>query len=401
MAPPVPTTKEIAENIQAAVSAKINQTIPQVFKGFVPVLSFALGGLLVGLYKFASYIFLQLFVATAGFEKITVNGRKINPLIFWGRLIGVGDPDPAVNAEIEVEITVENQSGNLSAGEVQIVGSLNGVTYLLQADVPLDAPVKSGRFLAVADPLGGGGAGRIGNLSPGDLASFATPYSNVSQDVIVTALAVSGVDGESEESYRIRVTERFAGRPQGGAGLDYVYWSQEVPNVTNVYPYTGAPGEVDVYSEVEATLINPDGIPTPSDLAAIKAAIENDIGGLALNRPVSSFVNSLPISRRGFDVDITDLTGENLADLKIALADALAVFLLGREPYVDGVTSLPRKQDIVRDDIRGIVNDYASASNGSFSAVTIKYADTGVAFPVYTLSAGEKAKLVNINYLIS
>jgi len=401
MAPPIPTTQQVADNIQAQIAAKINQTIPQIFKGFVPVLSLALGGVVVGLYKFASYIFLQWFVATAGFEEITINGRKIQPLVFWGRLIDVGDPDAPVAAEIEVEITVENQTGTLLAGETQLVGSLNGVIYLLQTDVPLDAPTKNGTFKAAADPAGESGAGVIGNLSPGDLVSFAQPYSNVAQDAVVTTLTVTGVDGESVDSYRQRIIERFAGRPQGGAGLDYVFWAQEEPVVTNVYPYTGDPGEVDVYSEVESTPSNPDGIPTPADLIAIKDAIENDAGGLALNRPLGSFVNSLAISRRGFDVDITDLTGETLADLKTAIEDALGVFLLEREPYVDGVTSLPRKQDILRDDIRGIVNDYASADNGSFSDVIVKFNDTGVPFSVYTLAAGQKTKIVDVNYLSS
>ena len=401
MSPSVPTTKEIAENIQASFSAKINQNIPQVFKSFVVVLSFAFAGVIAGLYKFASYIFLQWFVETAGFDEITVNGRKIKPLVFWGRLIGVGDPSPATKAEISVEIAVENQSGSLLAGQTQIVGSLNGVTYLLQSDVLLDAPVKTGSFIAASDPDGGGGAGTIGNLSPGDSASFATPYSNVVQDVVVSALDAPGVDGETEASYRGRVVRRFAGRPQGGAGLDYVYWSEETGFVVGVYPYTGYPGEVDVYSEVESTPLNPDGIPSPTQLDAIKAAIEKDEGGLALNRPLGSFVNSLPITRRGFTVDITDLTGENLDSLKLEIEDALSLFLHEREPYVDGVTSLPKKQDIFRDDIRGIVRDYAAAANGTFTEVKIKYTDTGISFAVYTLAQGEKAKLTIVNYLTS
>ncbi len=314
MSPPIPKTQELSDNIIASLEGAIGQTIPFLPKAFNRVLAKILGGILAAvLYRYASFIFLQIFVRTASFKETTVNGRKVTPLIFWGRLIGVGDPDPAVNAELLVDITVIAQGGILVAGETNVIGSLNGYSYTLQADVDLDAPVVQGTFLSTSDPEGNGGAGAAGNLSPGDIVSFATPFGDVAQDAVVNTRTVDGVNGEGEESYREKVEDRFAGRPQGGAGLDYVIWGREVPGIVNIYPYTGDPGEVQVFAEATpASSGNPDGIPTPAQLIAVFDAIEKDLGGLAFNRPVGSFVIVDPITRPGYTVDITDLTGEDL-----------------------------------------------------------------------------------------
>lgn len=402
MPPPIPTTNELADGLVAAISASINQTIPILPKSFVRVLANVLAAVLIVLYKFASFVFLQIFVATASFEETTVNGVRIRPLVFWGRLIGVGDPDPATKAKLLIDIIVETQGGTLTAGETNVIGSLNGYTYSLQSDVSLNAPVVQGTFLAVADPLDQGGAGAGGNLSAGDIVTFATPYGDVAQDATVNARTVDGADGESADVYRELIIERFAGRPQGGAGLDYVIWGREVEGIINIYPYTGNPGEIDVYAEATPESSgSPDGIPTAGQLIDIEDAIQNDAGGLALNRPIGSFVTVFPISRTGFTVDITDLTGEDLAALKINIETAITQHLLEREPFIDGVTPLPKKSNITLDNIRGIVNDFSEADDGSFSTVVVKFTISATAFSVYTLSEGEKAKLTVVNYLTS
>lgn len=400
MSPPIPTTQEITDNLVASISAAINQTIPLLPKMFNRVLSKSLAGIVVVLYKFAAFIFLQIFVASASFKETTVNGRKIVPLIFWGRLIGVGDPDPPTKAELLIDITVETQGGILKGGETNIIGSRNGVTYTLQADVSLNADIVQGTFRASSDPNQTGGAGVQGNLAPGDLATFATPYGDVAQDVVVNARLVDGADEESEEAYREKIELRFGGRPQGGAAVDYIYWGTEVEGIINGYPYTGASGEVDTYWEATPESSgNPDGIPTAAQLDDIKEAIEKDAGGLALNRPIGSFVNVDPISRSGFTVDITDLTGEDLPTLKANIDEAIAVHLWEREPFIDGATPLPKKQNITLDNIRSIVNDFAEAANGSYSSVVLKFTTSGIVFDVYTLTEGEKAKLTIVNYL--
>ena len=70
MSPPIPTTKELADGIISGISAAINQTIPSLFKAFVRILANVLSGVLIVLYKFASFFFFEILVATASFGVI-------------------------------------------------------------------------------------------------------------------------------------------------------------------------------------------------------------------------------------------------------------------------------------------------------------------------------------------
>jgi uncharacterized phage protein gp47/JayE len=209
-----PTTKDISDNIIAQLEATLNQSIPLLPKSFLRVLAKALAGVFVLLYKYGGFMFLQVFVRTASANETTINGRSLVPLTEWGRLIGVGDPAAATQAELLIDITVENQTGSLPSGS-QLVNTDNGVTYITIGSVLLNAPTVQATIRAVSDQAGGGGAGAIGNLDPGATVSFANPLANVSRNTSVVSQVVTGADGETTEAYRQRVIDRFQKRPQG------------------------------------------------------------------------------------------------------------------------------------------------------------------------------------------
>ena len=87
-----PTTKQISDNIISQIEATISQSVPLLPKAFIRVLAKALAGVVTILYKYAGFIFLQMFVRYASFSETTINGKTLTPLVEWGRLIGVGDP---------------------------------------------------------------------------------------------------------------------------------------------------------------------------------------------------------------------------------------------------------------------------------------------------------------------
>lgn len=272
-----PTTKEINDNIIAQLEASLNQTIPLLPKSFLRVLARALSGVFVLLYKYGGFMFLQVFVRTATISSTVVNGRELSPLLEWGRLVGVGDPAAATNAELLIDITVETQTGTLPSG-TQLLNSSNGVTYITIGAVALDAATVQATIRAVSDQAGGGGAGAIGNLDPGAVVSFANPLANVSRNAVVASQTVTGADGESTEAYRQRIIDRFQKRPQGGAYADYEQWGEEPAGILNVYPYTSeCPGQVDLYVEAtEASSGSPDGIPTSAQLQEVLDSVELD-----------------------------------------------------------------------------------------------------------------------------
>ena len=393
-----PTTKEINDNIIAQLEASLNQTIPLLPKSFLRVLAKALAGVFILLYKYGGFMFLQIFVRTASANQTVVNGIPLTPLIEWGRLIGVGDPGAATNAELLIDITVENQTGALPSGS-QLVNTDNGVTYITIGAVLLDAPTVQATIRAVADQADGGGAGAIGNLDPGAIVSFANPLANVARNATVDSQLVTGAGAESTEVYRQRVIDRFQKRPQGGAYADYEIWGEEPSGIINIYPYTSdCPGQVDVY--VEATPESsgdPDGIPTAAQLQEVLDSIELDQNGLASRRPANALVNTFPITRTGFDIRVTGLLVDNLAQVQADITTAIEEYFLDREPFIEGLSVLPRRDRITRSAVGGVVDDIVSAAGGIFSSVILSQNTINV--EIYGLGIGEKSKAETVTFV--
>ena len=395
MALSTPTTLTINDLIIAQLEAKLNQTIPLMPKAFNRVLAKTLSGLFILHYKYAGNSQLQQFVQTASIEETTINGVVISPLKFLGRLFGVDDPIDAIQAEFIIDITVTNQTGSLPSG-TQLVNSDNGVTYITIGVVLLDAATVQATIRAASDQAGGDGSGAIGNLNVSDIVSFANPLPNVSRNAVIDSQTVTGVDAEATELYRQRIIDLVQKRPQGGAYSDYELWGEEVAGIVNVYPYTSDnPGQVDYY--VEATIASsgdPDGIPTTLQLQAVFDNIEKDQNGLASRRPANALHNSLPITRKGFDVEVSGIIVDNLADVQAQIDTTVIDYFLNAEPFIDGLTIPPRLDKITRSALIGVVNDIVSAANGTFTTLT--FAETlipAVDLELYVLQQGEKAKL--------
>ena len=393
-----PTTKEINDNIIAQLEATLNQSIPLLPKSFLRVLSKALAGVFVILYKYGGFMFLQIFVQTASANPTDINGETVTPLTAWGRLVGVGDPVPATSAELTIDITVEVQTGTLPSG-TQLVSEDNGVTYITIGVVPLTAATVSATVRAASDQAGGGGAGALGNLEVGAVLSFANPLANVARATVVTAQTVTGANAEATEVYRQRVLDRFQKRPQGGAYADYEAWGEEVAGIVSVYPYTSdCPGQVDAY--VEATVASsgdPDGIPTPAQLQAVLDSIELDDNGLASRRPANALANTFAITRKSFDVAVTDLIVDNPTEVQADVTAAITEYFLDREPFIVGLSVLPRRDRVTSSAIGGVVDDVVSAAGGIFSTVVVTETGGGSAV-LYELQIGEKAKVFAVTF---
>ena len=393
------TVKQISDLIIAQLETVLNQTIPLLPKAFNRVLAQAIAAVWVVLYKFGGFVFLQGFPSKASSKAVVINGRETIPLIEWGELIGVGSPGLATNAELLIDVPVETQAGFLASGE-QLLNSDNGFTYIVTADVPLDAAVIQANIKAVNDQVGGQGGGVLGNLAPGSVVSFVSNPPNVAKDAVVNSQTVTGANGEDVDVvYRGRVESLFKQRPQGGAYADYKQWGEEVEGIVLVLPYTGAPGEVDVYSEATAASSgNADGIPTPAQLQAVLDSIEKDQDGIPSRRNVNAFVNSLPITRTGFDVTVFGLVVDNTASVQAEIDSAVEEFFFNREPFIDGLSLLPIKNQITKTKVISIVGDIVDLRNGIFNDADFFLTGSPIALSTYILGEGEKAKNVTVDY---
>lgn len=387
-----PTTQEISDIIVADLEASISQQIPLLPKAFQRVLAKVLGGVGVLLYKYAGWILLQMFARHATAREVEINGRRIRPLIELGRRIGVGDPYAAVRAELVVAVTVTTQEGSL-AGLSQLVRPETGIIYTTTAAVPLDAAIVQVTIRAASDQLGGDGSGSLGNLQPGDIVQFANPIPNVGTNAVVVSTVVQGADAEPVEVYRGRVVRREQRKPQGGAYADYQIWGEEVAGILHVYPYTGLPGQVDVYVEAtEDSSGDPDGIPTGAQLTAVYDSIQVNQAGLASRRPANAAVNVLPITRTGFQLQVFGLlpdTPENRA----AIDEGADEHLRSREPFILGLSSLPRDDRVTKDELGGVVAAIVNAAGATVTKIEL------FPGPAYTLGPGEKSKLEQTDYL--
>jgi hypothetical protein len=253
---------------------------------------------------------------------------------------------------------------------------------------------------AYQDQDDGGGKGTIGNLSVGDTVSFINPIPNVATDTTVYSVVTTAADAETEAAYRERVSDRFRKQPQGGAYVDYELWGEEVEGIINVYPYTGDPGIVNLYSEATvASSGSADGIPTQAQLDAVLASVELDDGGLASRRPADAFVTSNAITRTAFDVEVVGLTGgsESITTIREKVTETLTSYFLARAPFIHGLTLGKRRDRITRAGVAGAVQDVADAFGAVFSGVIVTESG-GSAIDTRNLGEGEKAKLGSAIY---
>jgi uncharacterized phage protein gp47/JayE len=381
------------------MEASLNQTIPLLPKAFNRVLAKALAGVFVLLYKYVGFTALQMFVQTASSKDTEVNGRTVNPLRFWQELSGVEPRGSATNAELSVTVAVTNQTGVLSSGS-QLVSAATGVTYITLADVLLNAATVLVSVRAVADQSNNGGRGTIGNLDAGDPLSFANPLPNVARDAVVSSQIITAANEENVEVFRRRILDWFQKRPQGGAYADYEEWAESTDGIISAYPYTGLPGQVNLYSEATvASSGNADGIPTTAQLTAVLASVTVNEAGLASRRNVNTFVNSLPILRTAFAVTVVGVAGvSNLAQVRGDITTAVVDYFRSTAPFIPGLTLPPRNDQITRTRVSAIVEDIVTAANGTFTSSTFELSGDPGALEVYALNEGEKAKASAVSF---
>lgn len=393
MTQPIPTTKALYLSTRAKIEGALGVVTAILPKAVTDVFSKATAGETVLLYKYGGSIQLNLMPSKASLEDTQVNGETINPANEWGELIGAGPRKGATQAVHTIAIGVKQQVGELRKGS-QLVRLPTGIVYTLDEAVPLDAATVSGTVTAVADPDGGDGAGSVGNLSPGDVLTFANPLAAVVREATVTARTVDGADREDGQVYRRRYTRQFRRRKRGGAYADYQAWAESVAGILNVYPQTGDdPNIVNLYCEAtEESSGSPDGIPTSAQLSAVENAVNLDEAGKLKRRPVGHYVQALPITRVGFSVEVAGLEGvEDKAATIATVQRELEGHMLSRESYILGLTDGPRKDRITAAEVGGIISSVVNAAGGSFSSFILRKGVDQIT--AYTLEVGEKAKL--------
>lgn len=365
-----PTIKEIRDILIANIESRIGQLVPLLPKAVWRVLSAAIAGIFILLYKFGSFNFVQIFPQTAG----------ESALERWGNLVDI-NRNPAEAARIECQFTGEDGSVILTSS--RLVNNSTGTVYIVDADTTIVAGVATTTMIATQN-------GIIGNVSNGKVFNFVTPLAGVDNQCTVTDTIATGIDKEDLEIYRSRVVDRFRKIPQGGAFADYEQWGLEVSTIISVFPYSGdVEGTVLVFIK---SSIGVDGIPSAGEITEVEDSIQQSD-----RRPVTAEVFVLPIIVIPFKVTVFGLD-EDTSEARDNIETFLTQFFLDRQPFVEGL-SIINKSLITNTEISQIISLSIQTLGANFDDVVFEVVGTGDIITKFNLGQGETAKLDSVEYL--
>ena len=389
----IPTTKEITARNLANLESNLNQESPLNDKAFFRVLAGMEGLNHTELYKLLAERELQNLAISATGEDLDLIGS-------------VYRTSRTPEGKAKYTVTLPATDGTVIKAGKFFTGDNNGVIYF----VDLNATATGGQaIIAVTSDI----FGVVGNLEVGDTMTLSEQIAGAETVATITSVDKLGADEESDESYRPRVLTVIRAVLGGGNATVYRIWGEEVAGVLRVYPYSGLPiddpefpgfpADRTVYVEAEAS-VDPDGIPTPAILDAVRESLNTDPTTGRSRPPLGLTDQTLsvePIIRTEFFVNIEGLEVDPglEAQAKADIALALDLYFRSIKPFVPGIDLLQDKDDKITpvalsDVIQDVLIQYgASATDvlfGTSSPTTISS---------YTLQQGEQAKPGVITYV--
>lgn len=218
------------------------------------VLARALSGTAFGLYGYLDWMAEQILPDTADVETLerVATLRLSQPRKAAQPAAGAATFSAAAGAVLDADTV-------LQAGD--------GRTYRVTAGVTTVVGLNTAQVEAVD-------AGVLGNADAGLALSLVQPVQGLGGVFTVVAPGlVGGIAQESVEALRDRVVRSYRIIPHGGSADDYETWAMEFPGVTRAWCRRNflGPGTVGLFIMRDEDV---DPIPTPAQLAEVKAYIE-------------------------------------------------------------------------------------------------------------------------------
>jgi hypothetical protein len=391
--------EEIRSLIINGLQQQWNNRLRILPKSFVKVLATVLAAVFIVVYKQIGWLFLQISPETAYWNEVTILGARVRPLVKWGVLIGMGEPNLGRQWHGEMTVYV-NQINSVLISGTQLKSDITGKIYLVDETKTFENEIETVKISCAE-------IGKAGSLIHGDVLNFVSPLGFVKKEAKVSAVFQDAMDAEIESEYRFRVNNRWKMQPQGGALADYRIWALEVAGVLNVYPYTDPDNGGGILLFVSGNpSVYPDRIPTTSLLIQVGEACTYDSnrGGKAYRKPLGAIIdpdrdktysNIFPVSVIFFDIYIFGLKNVLPQDFADVVKSPIKNYFLGREPYIRGLSDDSNKTNIVsKNNIFSIVDQIAVSVKAEFDSV-IMYRNENIV-PVYYLEMGELSDLRNL-----
>lgn len=383
----IPTTQEIYTQIISAIETELNITVPTTGKSAIRALAATQAGKIRLYYLAIAKVQKNIFVDTADPQSIGGTLQRFG-FVKLGRY-----PFPATAGEYQ--LNVSGTSGEIiPAGSVfkSDDDSLNpGKLFIL--DLGYTMPGSSGTINVRALESGLGS-----QLSPGDTLTSTTPIVAIDNPATVYIELIEPVAAEDIEDYRQKAIDAYRLEPQGGAGADYRLWAADAQGVQQSYPYVVAGNSNQINLFVEATTtdsIDGKGTPTAAILLDVETAVEDPTADRPGRKPLGVFqVNYNPVVVKDVDITIDGFVGLT-AEIQTAILAALATTTDSIRPYIDSISPLSEKNDIL--DTNLIVANIIEANPGStFGSITLVVGGSTVS--TYTFDNGEIPYLNSISY---
>jgi len=214
----------------------------------------------------------------------------------------------ATKSNGNIIITGTNGTDIPAGTEVQ---RADGVAFITDALATIAAGTATVAVTAVV-------AGVNGVTLAGVTVTLSSPLAGINSNATVDAGGLTGgADIESDDAYRIRVTERWRKPTQGGNKNDYITWAQDVAGVTRswCYPLENGAGTVVVRFMMDDVYPS-DGIPQPGDVTTVQAYLNS-------LRPATANVDvQAPIAKAiAMTIAITPDTAQIRADVEAEIKD--------------------------------------------------------------------------------
>jgi uncharacterized phage protein gp47/JayE len=294
-----PTLSELLDRIQQDFVSRLSLTGAILRRSIVYVLARVLAGVAHMLHGRLDFLSRQLFPDTAESQYL----RR------WADIYGL---TPTAASYATGTVTLTGTNGSVATAGT-ILARADGQRYALDAD----ATIASGTATAAVTALL---AGANGTLEADQPLTFESPVVGISSSATVASSAEDGADPETDAALLVRLKERIAYAPQGGAAADYVAWAKQVAGVTRawIYPQELGAGTVTVRPVRDGDGSGSAIIPSAGEIAAIQAYIDT-------KRPASANVTVVAPTAvaRDFTVSITPDNATTRAAVEAQLADLI------------------------------------------------------------------------------
>jgi uncharacterized phage protein gp47/JayE len=302
----VPKLAELSQRARLIIANATEGATVDLWPNLFPILAKILGLLGKEWYLRVAFLYRQLFASTADEVWLARHGFELGITRIPAKVAtGYVTVDVPSGTVVPYGVTYRRADGALFRTRTSAIGTGSATSMEFEAiEAGALGNTDAGQTLTLVDTGLITGLGETATVSSGGLGG--------------------GADAEAIETLRQRILDRKRNPPQGGSATDWIRWTKESSGaIARVFvdSFIGDSREVWI-SFLRSDRTN--GIPTPADVAAVQAYVEDPI-----RRPVTARVSVVAPDPQPVNITIAGLSPDTPA-IRAAIAAELAAMFADR-----------------------------------------------------------------------